>query len=197
MFSKCFVRSLAVGLVAAMMLSFGRFSALCGEIRSGVVRLHVLANSDSDADQALKLQVRDAVLEAADGLLDEVGTTEAALAAVQEHLPQIEAAAAQCLREGGAHYPVTVSLCDTYFTTRTYEAGTLPAGWYHALRVVIGEGAGHNWWCVVYPPLCLGSAAVLDDVLDPAACDVVKNAPRYEIRFKVAEWWERWFGRAS
>lgn len=194
------IRALAVGIAAATLLTFGRFTAVCSEIRSEVVRLHVLANSDSEEDQALKLRVRDAVLEAADGMLDGVNSTEAALQIVRERLPCLQAAAQQCVAQNGYAYPVSVEVCDMYFTTRTYDAGTLPAGRYNALRVTIGEGAGHNWWCVVYPPLCLSSAgrpAQLADVLDEEACETVEHAERYEVRFKVVEWLEEWLGDAK
>ena len=192
-----FLKALACGLVACVLLSMGRFTAVCGEIRSEVVRLHVLANSDSEADQALKLKVRDAVLAAADGLLDGVTDPAAAVERVSAQLPHLKAAAAACIEEHGYSYPVNVELTEMYFTTRTYDAGTLPAGRYQALRVTIGEGAGHNWWCVVYPPLCLSAAAEptrLNDVLDEQACEVVEQPERYEVRFKVVEWLEEWFG---
>lgn len=193
-----FIKALAMGLTATVLLTFGRFTAVCGEIRSQVVRLHVLANSDSEEDQALKLRVRDAVLAASDGLLNGVTDTEAALAAVQAQLPRLQAAAQACVAENGYNYPVAVEVREMYFTTRTYDAGTLPAGQYHALRVTIGEGAGRNWWCVVYPPLCLSAAAEpahLSDVLDEEACDAVEHPDRYEVRFKVVEWLETWFHR--
>ena len=194
------IRALAMGLVATTLLTFGRFTAVCDEIRSEVVRLHVLANSDSDEDQALKLRVRDAVLAAADGVLDGVDSTDAALQTVQAQLPRLQQAAQECVAKNGYDYPVSVEVREMYFTTRTYDAGTLPAGRYNALRVTIGEGAGHNWWCVVYPPLCLSAAsrpAKLEDVLDEEACEAVEHAERYEVRFKVVEWLEEWFGDAS
>ncbi len=194
------IRALAMGLAAATLLTFGRFTAVCGEIRSEVVRLHVLANSDSDADQALKLRVRDAVLAAADGLLDGVDSTDEALQTVAAQLPRLQQAAQECVAQNGYDYPVSVEVREMYFTTRTYDAGTLPAGRYRALRVTIGEGAGHNWWCVVYPPLCLAAAgrpAQLEDVLDKEACEAVEHAERYEVRLKVVEWLEEWFGDAT
>ncbi len=195
---RTFVKALAAGTVAAMVLSLCHFNALCGDIRQGVVRLHVLAHDDTREEQELKLAVRDAVLTAADGLLDGVESTAGALDTVAAALPRLEAAANACLAEWGSSHTAAVTLEPTYFTTRTYEAGTLPAGWYNALRVVIGDGAGRNWWCVVFPPLCLSSAvkpARLDDVLDEEAAAVVENAPRYEVRFKVVEWVSGWFGK--
>lgn len=192
------LKALAAGTVAAMVLSFCHFNALCGEIRQGVVRLHVLAHDDTREEQELKLAVRDAVLAAADGLLDGVADTAGAVDVVEAALPRLQEAANACLRERGSVHTVAVTLEPAYFTTRTYDAGTLPAGWYNALRVVIGDGAGRNWWCVVFPPLCLSSAvkpARLDDVLETPACEVVENASRYEVRFKLVEWVSGWFGR--
>lgn len=191
------VRSLCVGLAASALLALCRFGALCGEIRSSVVRLHVLANSDSGEDQALKLKVRDAVLAASEGMLTGIADTDTALRRVEERLPLIRRAAEECVAREGYAYPVSVKLEESYFTTRTYGTVTLPAGRYAALRVEIGEGAGQNWWCVVFPPLCLGTATdrtELEDVLDPAACRVAEEAPRYRIRFKLVEWLEELFG---
>lgn len=193
-----FVKALAAGTLAAVMLTFCHFQAVCGEIQSEVVRLHVLAHDDTAAEQALKLEVRDAVLAAADGLLDGVGDSAHATDVLEDALPQLTAAANDALRAAGSPHTATVSLQETYFTTRTYESGTLPAGWYTALRVVIGEGAGQNWWCVVFPPLCLSSAvkpATLDDVVSDEARTVVEQPTRYTVRFKVVEWLSGWFGR--
>lgn len=195
---RTFVKALAAGTVAAVMLSFCHFNALCSEIRHEVVRLHVLAHDDTAEEQALKLTVRDAVLREADGLLDGVEDSEAALAAVEAALPRLQQVANTALAENGSEHTATVTLTPTYFTTRTYDAGTLPAGWYNALRVVIGDGAGQNWWCVVFPPLCLSSAvkpATLDDVVGEEAREVVEQPARYTVRFKVVEWLSGWFGR--
>ena len=112
-----------------------------------VIRLHVLANSDSEADQALKLRVRDAVLAEAEELL-------------RAHLYDLAAAGAEVVGEAGYSYPVTASLVhDYWFPPKTYTDFALPAGAYTALRIEIGAGGGQNWWCVVFPPLCLGSVS--------------------------------------
>ncbi len=195
---RTFVKALAAGTVAAVMLSFCHFNAVCGEIRREVVRLHVLAHDDTEEEQTLKLRVRDAVLTAADGLLDGVANSDAAQATIEAALPQLAAAANEALQTAGSVHTAKVSLENTYFTTRTYDAGTLPAGWYTALRVVIGDGAGRNWWCVVFPPLCLSSAvkpATLDDVVGEDAREVVEQPTRYTVRFKVVEWVSGWFGK--
>lgn len=129
------------------------------QLAEKVIRLHVLANSDSQADQDLKLQVRDKVLAQAGTLLTGQEGVQAAAAVLQDNLDTLAQAAAQEIQNQGYGYAVQVSLEDTWFPTRQYEGIALPAGNYQALRVVIGEGEGHNWWCVVYPSLCLGAVS--------------------------------------
>ena len=135
------VLALLAALTATAAALQGEQQALAGKL----VRLHVVANSDSEQDQALKLQVRDAVLEASEGL--EAEDLEAAL-------PRLQAAAQACLREQGSGDPVTVSLGEERFPTRLYDNFALPAGVYRSLRVTIGAGEGHNWWCVAFPSIC-------------------------------------------
>lgn len=186
------LKALAAGLVLSLLLSVCGFAAECEDISERVLRLHILANSDSEEDQALKLKVRDAVLEAAQGLLDGTKDAEEAEARLKEQLPAIQKAAQQCVFQNGSRDAVTVSLCRMYFTTRCYETVTLPAGQYRALRITIGEGAGHNWWCVVFPPMCLSGASEqqeLEDVLTEEETDIVTRPQQYEVRLKVVEWW--------
>lgn len=128
-------------------------------LADSVLRLHVIANSDSDADQALKLAVRDKVLEAAEDLYPADATLEEAKEALEDHLPALAAAGQAVVNEAGQSYPVTARLEECWFPTKEYEGFSLPAGNYTALRVVIGEGKGQNWWCVAFPPLCLGAAS--------------------------------------
>lgn len=129
------------------------------ELADSVIRLHVIANSDSEADQALKLAVRDRVLEEAQGLYPENTTLAQAQAALEGHLNHLAAAGRGAVEEQGYDYPVTAALEDCWFPTKEYEGFALPAGNYTALRVTIGEGKGQNWWCVAFPPLCLGAAS--------------------------------------
>ena len=193
-------------LLVAVALYFGIFAVRCGGIRESVVRLHVLANSDTDADQALKLKVRDAVVTEAAGLFDGAADAAEALDRARAALPRLERAATDAVTAAGYDYPVAVELCRAYFDTRTYDdAVTLPAGLYDAVRVRIGEAEGHNWWCVVFPPLCVGAAAdvtAMEDVLDKDQLTVVTGGQRYAVRFKAVEWWESlchtvrgWFGK--
>ena len=123
-----------------------------------VIRLHVIANSDSEADQALKLRVRDRVLVLAEDILRQSGDMEEARQRLTEALPRLQQTAAEEIAAQGSRYTVSARLEETEFPTREYDGFALPSGEYLALRVVIGEGAGKNWWCVVFPPLCTTAA---------------------------------------
>ena len=163
-----------------------------------VIRLHVLANSDSEADQALKLKVRDQVLAAASDYFVPGATLEETRQTLSAHLADIAAAGADRVAEEGYQYPVTVSLEDNcWFPTKQYTDFALPAGEYTALRVVIGEGAGQNWWCVVFPPLCLGSVsetaaqtALSDGFTQEQVSLITGEDEGYVVKFKAIELWE-------
>ncbi len=189
---KLFNIALIFGTVFAVLLSFARFNTACDGIRDSVLRIHILANSDSDEDQALKLRVRDALLERGGDLLAGCETEEEALAAAGESLDTLKKQAEATLRDSGCGLPVAVSLEKAWFDTRDYGDFTLPAGEYDALRVVIGEGKGHNWWCVMFPSVCVGAARKrgMDDLLSDNELNVIENKPRYRIKFKLVEWFE-------
>ena len=154
-----------------------------------LVRLHVVANSDSEHDQAIKLRVRDAVLEAAQGMEKKED--------IAERLPQIEQAAEQCLRSMNCKDPVRVTVQKERFPTRVYETFSLPAGVYTALRVTIGEGAGHNWWCVVFPSICMPAAADLEEAALTGGFTedeiglITEENEGYVLKFKAVEWIEK------
>ena len=122
-----------------------------------LIRLHVVANSDTEADQSIKLQVRDAIVASlSDGMAD-IGDVQAAKAYLRENLSKIEAIANNTLQAAGVDSRAVVTLCRETFDIRKYDTFTLPAGVYESLRVVIGEGQGHNWWCVAFPTLCMSA----------------------------------------
>ena len=129
------------------------------ELADSLIRFHVIANSDSRADQDLKLQVRDRVLAQAENFYPRGATLQEARSALEEHLDDLAAAGRQAVEEAGYDYPVTARLTNCWFPTKEYEGFALPAGNYEALRIVIGAGEGQNWWCVAFPPLCLGAAS--------------------------------------
>ena len=164
------------------------------ELADSVIRFHVIANSDTDEDQALKLAVRDRVLEEAEGLYPEGATLEQAQAALEGHLNTLAAAGRAVVEEQGYDYPVSARLEDCWFPTKEYEDFALPAGNYTALRVTIGEGKGQNWWCVAFPPLCLGAASeTVDQALEAGyftpdqGALVTGDGEQYVLKFKAME----------
>ncbi len=162
------------------------------ELSSSLVRLHVIAASDEPAEQELKLRVRDGVLEYLTPLLDEAEGSEDAQSVISENLGNIQAAASRCAGGRG----VSVTLGSEYYPTREYEGFTLPAGQYQSLRVTLGEGKGHNWWCVVFPPLCV-SAAEQDSALETMTAPdraLITEADGYELRFHIVELWGELLG---
>ena len=163
-------------------------------LASQVIRLHVLANSDSEEDQALKLEVRDRVLETTSALL--AGETEPQTAAIllDQHLDDIAQTAAQEISAQGHDDRVEVRLEQTWFPTRQYQGISLPAGNYLALRVLIGAAEGHNWWCVVFPNLCLPAVserALEASTLTPRQISLLQEEETsYVFRFKALELWQ-------
>ena len=162
-------------------------------LQNGLIRLHVVAASDSETDQNLKLLVRDAVIRSLRENMDHVKDMEEAKAYLRENLPKIEALANGVLQNAGIHDTVTVSLRPEEFGTRVYDTFTLPAGVYEALRITIGAGEGHNWWCVVFPALCVG--ATVEEFEETAHCAGLSDSltaalageEDYEVRFLILD----------
>lgn len=149
-----------IGLVITLgVSSVTGFMRDCAELRQEVLRIHILADSDQEADQAVKLQVRDAVLEAINQDFSGDGTLEGTIACLEDEMDRIEETANEVLAEAGMPYQAKAELTEMYFTTREYERDgstfSMPAGRYQALRITLGSGEGHNWWCVAYPPCAL------------------------------------------
>ena len=185
---KRHIRRLA--LVAAVVMGVFAWGIVTDsqELREGLLRLHVVGASDAKADQDVKLLVRDAVLGSLEEGLQDLTDPQAAFDNVQRMLPQVEEAANRCLEAAGFSDTVAVSLTEEAFPTREYDTFSLPAGVYKALRVVIGEGEGRNWWCVVFPQLCTaGPEAVQTASLDDRLTDTLTG--EYEIRFWLLEKW--------
>ena len=182
-------------IACSALFSFGEE---CSFIRENTLRLHILANSDSPADQALKLKIRNAVLSCSGELFSGCDTRQKMISAAQEQLPKIQQVAEQTALHNGYELPVTASVTDMFFETRRYDHVILPAGTYTAVRIELGAAAGKNWWCVLYPPLCVSAAQtgfteeeaqISDSLLQQDAL------PHYRARLAVVEWWEtlcRW-----
>ena len=194
-------KAICLGLILAVLVSFTGFATQCEDIPDRVLRLHILANSDSEEDQALKLKVRDRIVTESAGLFDQVTDRESARAVVEKNMDALREAAQDEVYRQGYSYPVSMELTHMYFTTRVYGETALPAGYYEALRVTIGAGAGHNWWCVIFPAMCLPVAEEsqeLDGVLNEEQMEIVEvgESAQYEIKFKALEWHEQivdWF----
>lgn len=185
--------SLAAALVFCAIFSFLPFEGRCESIRGKVLRLHILANSDSDEDQALKLLVRDELLVASQEIFSGCESIDDAAEKAAESLELMELIAAECIAENGYCYGVTVELDKSFFLTRKYDDITLPAGIYNALKVYIGDAQGHNWWCVMYPMLCIPGASAqqeqLGAVLSEDELEMVSD-DGYELRFYCVELYE-------
>ena len=192
---KFFEIALLIGL--AVFLTSGALALRTqDELADKVVRLHVLANSDSEEDQALKLRVRDAVLEQATAILEQSADRREAESRLRGQLLELERIAAKEIAAEGYDYPVTVNLENMDFPTKEYDGFTLPAGEYLALRVIIGEGKGQNWWCVVFPPLCTAASADVPASALAAGFSeeevslITEENQGYVLKFKAVEWWE-------
>lgn len=161
-----------------------------------MLRLHVVANSDTERDQRLKLEVRDAVLQRCGDLLDGENTLAQARTRLESALPELAEAGAQVVRDWDQSYPVNVRLEYTPFPATRYEGFALPAGRYQALRVELGAAEGHNWWCVLFPSLCLAgeeelsATAMAQGLTEDDVALLRQERPKYEIRWKCVELWE-------
>ena len=173
-----------------------------GEIYDDTLRLHILANSDKGEDQALKLEIRDKILEKYGTLLKSGSSITEAKESVEQLLPEIERDANGWISELGYNYDVEATLSVEWYETREYEDFTLPAGYYSSLRIIIGEGEGQNWWCVMYPPLCMEmaseSAPADDGVIDYSKEEIdLITSGKYQVKFKILEELSRTFAKSS
>ena len=184
---------IAIGLVCSIFLSVANFSAACEDLKSNVLRLHIIANSDTSADQNLKLMVRDEILKYSNISFENCETLEDAKKVAKEDIEEIERIAQRKVYEQGYDYKVTVNVCESFFETRVYDDFILPAGKYESLTVKIGEAGGHNWWCVIFPSICLPAAsnASLSDTATQKSAEIAQNGQKYIVRFKIIEIYEK------
>lgn len=198
--------AMLIGAAVAILTSgFAHFTENCETAQNEFFRLHIMANSDSDEDQSLKYDLRDYLLNDLGVIFDECENSKEAEHIAKEKLLYINEKAQEFISSKGFDYKVSCEVCNMYFTTRNYGNTTLPAGNYSALRLVIGEGAGHNWWCVLFPPLCLPAAEKneLTDWLfdngynDEAVYTLAQNREiensGYEVKFAIFEFFRQFF----
>lgn len=181
-------------LVFVFMFSYiAPFIETSENISDQVFRLHILANSDSAEDQQLKLKVRDEILKKGETVFASSNSLEETIELCKNNIALFQQTAEQCLKDNGSDYDVKVYVDKEYFNTREYDEITLPSGIYNALKIEIGQGKGHNWWCVMFPAICLSS--VTDDELNKYLSEdeqkLVNSDSKYEVRFKIVEIYEK------
>lgn len=185
-------------LTLAISIAFATISAAkdLKEIEKNVLRLHITANSDSAADQELKLKVRDEVLKATSDIFEKAENADDAAALAESNINLITETANKVIAESGFDYGASAAVATVYFPTKEYEGNIkLPAGEYRALRIALGSGKGKNWWCVMFPPVCLSGSIKKDDskkmtdVLSGGALELTKppKTSKAKIRFKSVE----------
>jgi stage II sporulation protein R len=184
-----------ISLIAAMAVTFSfvfTVNSQAADISSKLIRLHVVANSDSEEDQSLKLAVRDEILDYLSPKLKSVSDREEAVELVESEIGSIKKIAEDKIKSLGYDYAVKITLRTETFPTTQYSTFSLPAGEYLSLRVIIGDGAGHNWWCVVFPPVC--TVTEFDETLaksagltDDEIALITYESDSYAVKFKVLE----------
>lgn len=184
--------SLLCGLICAVFISFSSFNVACDDLRDNVLRLHIIANSDSEYDQQLKLEIRDRILENSEKIFGDSKSIDEAIISAENSIFEIEQIAKSVIAEKNSDYNLTASVEDSYFETREYENFTLPAGTYKSLVIKVGKAEGKNWWCVIFPEICLPacSDAKLTDTVKASSAYVAQNKPKYKVRFKIVEIYE-------
>ncbi len=186
----------AIAISIYMAFSCTYFTASAETVKDDVVRLHILANSNSQIDQEVKLKVRDALLETNASILNDDVTKENAKEHFENSKGILLETAKKTLKENGFNYKVNITLQEEYFETRAYGNLTFPAGQYTALKVILGEGKGKNWWCVMFPPLCIPAANGLEtnentaDYLTQSGEKIVNGGEKYIVKFKFLEIYE-------
>ena len=171
-----------------------------GRVYTDTIRLHVLANSDSEEDQSLKLKVRDVIIGHIAELTEYVSSRSEAAAVIEHDLEEIESIALEVIKAEGFDYPVKAMLDEEYYPERSYEGIRLPEGRYLSLRVLIGSGEGQNWWCVLYPPLCTSASEPEKELVQAGftgeqirvLCE--DDNPKYIVRFRILEFFHSLFG---
>lgn len=185
--------SLLLGIICTVFTSMAHFDAACDDLKQNVIRLHIIANSDSEEDQQVKLKVRDRILEETSELFGENKDITAAEKRIKQNLSKIEKTADETLKQNGCGYTAEATVETAYFNTREYDDFTLPAGQYRSLTVRLGKGEGKNWWCVVFPAVCVSAAedkGNLSDSVEKNGTDIAEHPKKYVMKFKTVEFYE-------
>lgn len=187
---KTITKAAISGFIISLFCSFLGFCGRCDSVSGKIFRLHIIANSDSAEDQRLKLKVRDRILNDFGDDFSSVTDVISAEQIAEEKLGEIENIVQDEILKNGYEYTAKAQIVHMYFDTRYYNDITMPAGYYDALRLTIGEGRGKNWWCVMFPPMCLPAAesqCELEKVLDSGEVNMLSSKGKYVLEFKAVE----------
>ena len=180
--------TLLLTILIVFTISMTEFNNGCENIYDSMLRLHIIANSDSTKDQELKLKVRDEILRTGNTLFDGTLTKENAKKELNDKILLLENSAESVLKSNGCYDKVKITLGKYYFNTRSYENFTVPAGFYDAIKVEIGKAEGRNWWCVMFPPLCLPAVSEShEEVFSQSGNQVLSSDVNLDVRFKIVE----------
>lgn len=208
MFEKMLVKKTIRKILISTIIGLAITSAITdysqrvmADITSSVVRLHILANSDSDEDQQLKIKVRDDIIAYLDPLLESAENVEKTKEIIANNIEEIEKEAEKSIKKHGYAYNVTAVLGKSEFPQKSYNGTTFPAGKYDALKIIIGEGNGQNWWCVLYPQLCFSysesgelpptSKTKLKNVLTEDEYNIITSKDEIKFKLKIVEMFSR------
>ena len=184
--------ALIFAFISLLLVSMVGFSNSCEEMYENIIRIRIIPNSDSAEDQELKLQIRDSILSASEKLFSDVKTMEDALVVTNESLAHFKQIAQNVISVNGYDYNLSVELREEFFDTRVYDDFTLPAGVYETAVFTVGEGKGKNWWCVVFPQVCVGTCSgKLTDSVSAATAELAYSHQKYVIKFKTVEIFEK------
>lgn len=177
-----------VFLVSYILSNYTSFAMNVNDLRDSTLRIHILANSNSDEDQALKLEVRDAIITVTNDIYKLARSKQEAINIFNNNINRIEKVISETISKSNSMYEFNIELVNMYFTARNYDNIVMPAGEYDAIRVSIGEGKGENWWCVLYPSICVSTAIdKREPVFNDDQQDILENSQKYEVRFAILD----------
>lgn len=196
------VKLLEISMVVSIVISITvscliNLKSTYDSLQENVLRMHILANSDNDEDQALKLKVRDALLNNTELIFGDCANIDEAENNVSQKLDLIQSIANEVVTQNGYSYPINVELVNMEFDDRTYDNFTMPSGLYDAIRITIGKAEGHNWWCVMYPPMCINAVSIGESTsyFNNDTMNLLENHNKYKLKLKCLEWLEKKFNQ--
>ena len=190
--TKLFNLALVSAMIFCMIFSMVGFTDSCEEMHENIIRIRIIANSDSDYDQALKIKIRDSVLKASKEIYKDSDSYDLAVDATEDNLDNFLSVAQNTVYESGFDYKVSVDFRKEFFETRVYDDFTLPAGFYETAVFTVGDGKGKNWWCVIFPRVCVGACSDrLETTLSKDTAKAAYGGSKFTVKFKTVEIFEK------